>query len=185
MAIIKNNPYAPIKKISNFFKEDLFEHVDIVDIYAYAQSLNINTFPFDIMLYLKRHNIHIIYEEMDDISGYLEYSGGWIIGLNKYQNETRQRFTASHELAHLLFDREIIKSKGKHNDFILFRDNSSVDEIEKNANDFAANLLMPQDKFHQLVKEGTNTIEGLAQKFNVSPAAAKYRAFKLGYLKGY
>lgn len=187
MVVIKNNPYKVIERsTTNFFKDDIFSYISIGDIYRHAQSLGIVTVPFDVFSYLKKHSINIFYEDMEDISGYLELKDMlWTIGINKYQNETRQRFTAAHELAHLLFDRKLIESRGKHNDFILFRENSSVEEIEKRANTFAAELLMPKSDFEYIVKSGINKIEEIASYFNVSPAAARYRAFKLGYLKGY
>jgi Zn-dependent peptidase ImmA (M78 family) len=187
MVVIKNNPYKTVKRpISNFFKDDIFLYTSVEDIYNHAQSLGILTVPFDIFSYLKKHSINVFYEDMEDISGYLELKDQiWTVGINKYQNETRQRFTAAHELAHLLFDREIIKERGKHNDFILFRENSSIEELEKRANAFSAELLMPQLYFERIVKSGMNKIEEIAHYFNVSPAATRYRAYKLGYLKGY
>ena len=186
MVVMRNNPYKLIEKTtSNFFKNDIFSYTNVEDIYKYAQSLGVVTIPFDIITYLKMHNISIIYEDMEDISGYIELKDEWTIGINKYQNETRQRFTAAHELGHLLFDRELIEERGKHNDFILFRENTSTDKIERMANTFAAELLMPADEFNDIIKKGINQIEEIAHYFNVSPAAVRYRAYKLGYLKGY
>ena len=44
---------------------------------------------------------------------------------------------------------------------------------------------MPEDKFEQYISEGTNTIEKLADKFQLSISAVRYRAYKLKYIQEY
>jgi Zn-dependent peptidase ImmA (M78 family) len=147
--------------------------------------MGIQILPFDIKKYLINSGVEIIYEEMDNMSGYLKKKEeSFLIGINKYQNEARQRFTMAHELAHI-----VLHSKGdgkkEFRDIILFRDSEKFDKKEIEANNFAGELLMPKDYFNDAIMNNINTCEKLAEHFNVSPAAARYRAYKLGYIGSY
>lgn len=151
-----------------------------------AGSLSLERVPFDIQTFLKKHTgVKIEYEEMDmELSGFVEKKNDvFIIGVNKYQNPQRQRFTMAHELAHIVLHYEQ-GNEFNYKEKILFRD-KSVNIQEREANELAAELLMPRETFVEFIRNGYNTIEKLAEVFNVSPAAARYRAYKLGYLKEY
>lgn len=97
----------------------------------------------------------IVREKMpDDISGMLvplpsvRGKQSWVIVVNSTHASVRQRFTIAHELAHALLHRYT----APHADGRLqvkFRDSESsqgIDQEEIEANQFAAELLMP-DKF--------------------------------------
>jgi Zn-dependent peptidase ImmA (M78 family) len=95
------------------------------------------------------------------------------IYVNVGQALTRQRFTVAHEIGHL-----ILHEPGR-----AFRDTwSSTDTniAEVQANNFAANLLMPSWMVNALASGGTY-VESLADKFRVSPEAMRYRLQNLGY----
>lgn len=156
------------------------------NIYRMANEMTLKTLPLDIESFIKKQGIKIIWEDMDnDISGYIEKRGNdWIIGINKYHAPRRQRFTLAHEYAHFVFDKKLIEEERKHFDTILFRGKES-NLMEQRANEFAANILMPQRLFEQFLEEGIRNLSDLADKFNVSPAAIRYRAYKLGYIKEY
>lgn len=160
--------------------------VRLKDAYRIANELTIKTLPFDIEGFIKKQKITIILEDMDnDISGYIEKRGNsWFIGVNKYHAPRRQRFTLAHEYAHYVLDKEKIEEEKKHFDTMLFRGKES-DSMEKNANELAANILMPEELFKQFLSKGIRNLSDLADKFNVSPAAIRYRAFKLRYIQEY
>lgn len=94
---------------------------------------------------------------------------------------TRRRFTLAHELGHYL-----LGHTGEHGR--LFRDNernfsgfqNDIQEME--ANQFAAEFLMPAASIENLIKYTNQTIESLAQIFAVSESAMTYRLKNLGYL---
>ena len=186
MAIIKRPPQMNLSDI-NVSNADIATYNTPEAVYARAASLGIRTFPFDIITYLKRHGIKVEYEEMDDMSGFVQLRNGqFVVGINKYQNETRQRFTATHELAHIINDRQDIENGAFANgESLLFRDNDTRDARERRADDLASNILMPKEIFDNLLRDGIRNIEEIADRFNVSPAAVKYRAYKLGYIQGY
>ena len=131
---------------------------------------------------IEKHNIRIVKEEMEyGMSGYIEKrKEGWVIGINKYDSPNRQNFTLAHELGHYYLHKHQLMNK-KHEDLILLRDNEYT-PMEREANEFAANLLMPEEKFRNFINSGTNQVKDLAEKFNVSINAIRYRAYKLGYI---
>ena len=139
-------------------------------------------YPLDIEKIIKGYQIEICKEEMDyDISGYIEKrETKWIIGVNKYHSHQRQRFTLAHEFAHYILHRHQFENQ-KHQDMALFRTNE-INPIETEANQFASELLIPNEKFKKYLNEGMTKIGDLADKFNVSISAIRYKAYKLGYL---
>lgn len=179
MAFLKTKKQIP---------SDMFQiSSDINTIYEEAKKREIEVCPFDIFAYVSTIHFVALYDEdfEYDISGIIEYvNGRYKITLNKYHSETRKRFTLAHELAHLILHQDYLKEH-KIEDRILFRKNGEHNEIEREANEFAAKLLMPEDSFSKAISSGKNTIEKLASYFNVSLAAVKYRAFRLGYIKEY
>jgi len=187
MAVIKINPHKiQLEEIPNVDNtETLTNYTSIEQIRLQASTLNIENVPFDIKSFIQKHSdAKLQFEDMEDLSGCVyKYKDTFKICINKFQNEQRQRFTMAHELAHIIFD---YKDNIDFNiqEKILFRD-KSIDSRERKANEFAAELLMPQELFVEAMRSGYNTIEKLADKFDVSPAAARYRAYKLGYLKEY
>ena len=54
--------------------------------------------------------------------------------------------------------------------------------MEREANNFAANLLMPKDKFTEVFIETNGNLETLEAFFKVSIEAIKYRALNLGLM---
>lgn len=86
----------------------------------------------------------------------------------------RYRFTLAHELGHILLghlDTGRMLSRKNSNELWIY------EKAEKDANKFAAELLMPKDKVLEQIEtnDDINTIEDLAFKFDVSRAAMSIR----------
>jgi Zn-dependent peptidase ImmA (M78 family) len=123
----------------------------------------------------------------DDLSGMIYIKDGIpIIGVNSLHHPHRQRFTIAHELGHLELHREMITSKVHvDKDFpVLMRDPKSAtgtEKLEIEANQFAAELLMPEALIKQALEskpfdiDDDSPIEELAKKFRVSRQALEYR----------
>ena len=62
---------------------------------------------------------------------------------------------------------------------MIFRSGELTDE-ERQANVFAAELLMPKEKFRQVCRECGNNVYEVAFRFGVSPSAAGVRMSILG-----
>lgn len=122
-----------------------------------------------------------------DISGLLLFEDNKvIIGYNNTESEVRRRFTQAHELGHFILHSnksELFVDKQK----VLFRDGNSSSgdyKIEREANAFAASLLMPKQFITACIHEYYNLpddiiIEKLAKKFNVSEIAMTFRLINL------
>jgi Zn-dependent peptidase ImmA (M78 family) len=126
----------------------------------------------------------------DELSGMIYIKDGVpIIGVNSLHHPHRQRFTIAHELGHLQLHRDMIESEVHvDKDFpVLLRDQNSAsgtEKVEIQANDFAAELLMPEALIQQALAgkrfdiDDDAPIEELAKKFRVSKQALEYRIRK-------
>jgi hypothetical protein len=144
-----------------------------------------------------KETVDVRYNATDDdgLSGFLlrgpAVPGEWraIIGVNKDHHPNRQRFSIAHELGHLLLhaggeevhvDRDTVFQ-------VKLRDSESskgTDPDEREANAFAAELLMPasfllRDLEGVEVLEDTN-VGDLASRYGVSQQALMIRLANLG-----
>lgn len=136
----------------------------------------------------------ITYEPFEgEISGMLlRDQDTLVIGVNSRHAPTRQRFTVAHEIGHILIHegRPVFIDRFVR---VNFRDGESSTE-EREANAFAAELLMPHDLIISaadsvLLKRPEYTPEKLvrvlARQFEVSLAAMQYRLINLEVLNAY
>jgi len=98
---------------------------------------------------------------------------GFVIFVDEAEPAVRQRFTAAHELGHFVLHKEFIGDKIEDN--YLLRSDGMSNRQEVEANQFAANLLMPMDLVSQAMQEGITTPEELAKAFHVSKLAMSIR----------
>ncbi len=99
-------------------------------------------------------------------------TSGYSIGVRATEPLVRKRFTVAHELAHYILHRN--KLDGGLFEDVMFRGGLSSRE-ETQANQMAADILMPFKLISKLMDEGESTLEGLAQRLQVSLAALKIR----------
>lgn len=106
-------------------------------------------------------------------------AGGPVIVARKADPPTRRRFTAAHELGHVLlrhhdtFHVDLHASEGSPPNYNW--------RHERAANDFAASLLMPEELVREHVENVVRvTIPGLAKAFGVSTQAMAIRLSALG-----
>jgi len=137
----------------------------------------------------------------DQLSGFIyrdATTGKTILGVNADHSENRQRFTIAHELGHFLLhplDEVLIDRKGYGYGYGRLRslDSSSGEfKEEREANLFAAELLMPEAILRKKAYEATpfdfieedddNIIRTLASDFGVSPQSLTIRLVQLGLL---
>src|ERR1700686_5518950 len=112
--------------------------------------LDIKSVPTPVEKIAKALGVQVRFSPFDDeLSGMIYIKEGIpIIGVNSLHHPHRQRFTIAHEIGHLELHRDII-SANVHVDRqfpILMRDAISAtgtDQMEIQANQFAAELLMP------------------------------------------
>lgn len=103
------------------------------------------------------------------------------ITVDSQSPRSRQRFSAAHELGHWMLDR------GRLANFVCTEKNFisdwSVDNPERRANKYAANLLLPHFIFQPLVKNREitfETVRDLCRRFETSLMATAIRLVELG-----
>ncbi len=156
--------------------------------YVASQTLNEHWdgyLPVDPAAIAARAGAYVVAEPMLDregISGdcYFDDDGVPVIRFNPYDNERRQRFTIAHELGHVL-QRHVQPGGRMHRD--PKRDYQRMGEtpMEREANEFAAQLLMPESVL-KLAARTLRSSQRLAAEFNVSTEAMKYRLQNIGIL---
>lgn len=111
----------------------------------------------------------------DKVSGFVKkIDGKVLICVNERHSLNRKRFAVAHELGHYFLHEDKLDEGIVDGIDILYRD-GTLDEIEKQANEFAANILMPEIEFRKLWAEFT-TIQNIATYFYVSESAIITRA---------
>ena len=108
------------------------------------------------------------------------------IRYNENEAPQRQKFTIAHELGHFVLHKDTPLFVDK-NETVLYRNlDSTTGELlkEKEANSFAASLLMPKVFIEEEINKipvGTDPIIYLSDVFKVSTQAMNYRLNNLGY----
>lgn len=169
----------------------------IVERLLVEAKVNVPPVPVDELI--RAQGVEIAKKRFDDETSGLIYvdpkSGHAVIGLNVSHSKTRQRFTLAHELGHFLLHKR--NEGGLHVDesdfFVRFRDHHSADgsdREEREANAFAAELLMPTGFLERDVKgmgdglslSDDTAIRALAQRYGVSLQALSIRLANLGLI---
>lgn len=162
------------------------------EIFRIYNPENFLPFPFNNILKSKSE-VEIIYLSSigEHLSGAILYSKDsdkFVIAVNDSKPKTRQYFTVAHELGHYYLHKDLIKNQegfvdGENtldNSPVLFRDDLARNsEIEREANRFAATLIMPEHLVRNAWKELGN-VDKCAEVFGVSVLAMSIRLEKLG-----
>jgi Zn-dependent peptidase ImmA (M78 family) len=132
--------------------------------------------------------------EAEDISGLLYRTEGSapVIGVNSTNPKVRQRFTIGHELGHLALHHghDLILERLVRLNFRDATSSTASDQEEIEANQFAAELLMPRELLQHsltILLQGKplsdlDVVRRLAKRFEVSQSAMEYRLTSLGML---
>jgi len=98
------------------------------------------------------------------------------IGINKHHHPVRQRFSLGHELGHYFLDHPDASEEIPDEDGIEKRK-----LYETEADEFAAELLMPRELLKAALNEGAD-VETLRTKFQVSRDVVAIQLMKHGFL---
>lgn len=150
-------------------KELLEEHEirnPVVPIFVLPQSLGFKIYFFT--------PEKIDGEKLNDVAGFTDLEQK-IIYINGNDPSYRQSFTVAHELGHIVLEHQPSKVGVQY----IYRNTTiTTTDEEKEANVFAANLLMPKDFLFKIMKEyklNKNDINTLASIFGVSAQAMDLR----------
>jgi Zn-dependent peptidase ImmA (M78 family) len=150
--------------------------------------------PVDIENLVTKLNIKLSFEELEDeVSGFLlTKNGKQAIVINSSHHECRKRFSIAHELGHSVLhdkDRELFLDSKKTVYFFRDKNSSSgINTVEIEANEFAAQVLMPKKLIDQLIKKyaldltNDDDLTLLSKKLKVSEQALTFRLVRLNYI---
>lgn len=156
------------------------EQMNIIE--KYQQSAPVQTVPIAKELGVS------VYRAPDwdnDISGMIiadkEMGGksGYAIFVNGQHPEVRRRFTIAHEIAHFILHPHLI-GDGIVEDALLRAEGLS-NQVETQANQMAADILMPWHLISAYQNRGAKTVTILANTFNVSRDAMSIRLLGIPY----
>jgi len=146
--------------------------VPVEDIAESLCGLHVRDVPLDAgvsgMLLLQQREIHVNALE----------AGLW---------PARRRFTIAHEVGHWELHRDEIEdvtvTRTADYEPAGARERSPEQVREREANRFAAELLMPEPRVHGAVGRDGADVPGLAAAFGVSALSMAWRLYNLGYIK--
>lgn len=154
-----------ITQVNQVLKDNYSDDVTPpIDVYGIAKNagLTLVEIPFPV--------------ESNHISGFItKNNGADTLYVNSNEPENRRKFTVAHELGHWYLHKDELETNPNRS--ILFRialGKLNTDPIEKEANIFAANLLVPMNLLEQYNKDGEDT-QSLAKQFGVSQDVIGYR----------
>lgn len=132
----------------------------------------------------------------DDLSGFLyrdRKKKTAVIGVNSTHHPNRQNFTLAHELGHFLLHESSDDVHVDRRFQVKFRSGVSsegTDVEEKEANLFAAEILMPADLLAEEMEkidivdlDDETVVARLARRYGVSTQAMTFRLAYLGYVR--
>ncbi len=145
---------------------------------------NIKTAPISLDLACEKLGFKIVpYDFPESMSALLIIEGNnRVIGVNKNHSSVRQRFSVAHELGHFVsghedFNHEEVAHIDREKKYL-----NRFHRMEEEADEFAAELLMPEsllkNDFHTFSRE----IEDLARKYEVSQQAMTIQLINLRLL---
>jgi len=152
----------------------VLEHVaDYSDV---IRGFQIET-PVNVVSLAKKMGLRVFSESLPgNVSGKLYRddgsASGWSISVRSGEPVTRQRFTIAHEIGHFVLHKDLIN--GSLQDDAFYRSGLAHWQ-ETEANEFAANVLMPWSLIKKLTDEGVITPNDLAARLQVSQVAMNIR----------
>lgn len=179
---IFNAPLEGVSSIDSERKEKFFEHY-----INYKDEI-----PFDIVKFARELGLNLFASKKftNDQSGQIVYdsiSKNYSIYINENHSLNRKVFTLAHEVGHFFCDKDyleknkiILEDANMANMNFLNRtanvEDSALIKREVRANKFAAEILIPTNKFIEIYFKTSGNLEEIAKKFRVSIDAVRIRA---------
>jgi Zn-dependent peptidase ImmA (M78 family) len=137
---------------------------------AIIEKLGVEQAPVPVEDAAKLLNIQIVeYDKFaNNFSGTLVKGQNiTVLGINPTHSQVRRRFTIAHEIGHYLLGHDIRD--------VLEENLERPPNLEREANMFAGELLMPKEFLKKDIKTGITKVPDLAKKYNVSEQAMTIR----------
>lgn len=123
-----------------------------------------------IMRMCAKYNVEVIYRQHGEVPK--EDGDKYILTLPKRTMPEVDHYRMAHELGHIILGHSL--------EAMRLPVSTEISDEDRQANIFAANLLMPERKFHEKCRECGNDVEEVAFWFSVPTSAAGVRMAMLG-----
>lgn len=120
------------------------------------------------------YNVEVIYRCHGEAP--IKDGDKYIITLPQYTPLENDNVRIAHELGHIILGHGI--------EVMRMPVRTEISDEDRQANIFAAEMLMPEDKFREKCRECRNDVENVAFWFGVTPSAAGVRMAILGIGEG-
>ena len=147
-----------------------------------------NKIPFQVVEFANEIGLEVFEDKLaENISGKIEKKpdGKFVCYVNEKDSPTRQVFTIAHEIGHYFRHKNFFETNSTleeplsslYNTFQKNRNHYSEEDRlrEREANEFAAELLMPEVIVKQKWHELNRSLNRMAKYFNVSEMAMAFR----------
>lgn len=143
------------------------------------------TLPINVKGIARRMGIDVVENAQMEESGMIEIDsvGAATITVKSTEFGPRQNFTIAHEIGHYALGHVSINNRLLRDDASNFM-TGTFKPVEREANQFAAALLMPEQLIQVAIKQGHASIGALARLFGVSEVAMKWRLVNLKIIHG-
>lgn len=143
---------------------------------ADALTASFSTPPIPVVEIAESNGVDVVFsnfgQHSDKVAGFCEFKSAKIY-INKADIKERQFFTIAHEFGHWILHREFfLKNPEKYPVFPRFQSVDESDPFEKEANKFAACLLVPERLLKPVKKA---PVSALASVFRVSKTMMEFR----------
>lgn len=126
--------------------------------------------PYEIA---SQKNIIVLFEELGDMLGYYNTSRRQrMIHINRNSTSQVQRFTCAHELGHMMLHPNI------NTLFLRKHTLYSIDRIEREANQFAVELLIPDDQLESENRQDVYTVQEAAATYGIPQQLLQLKKLK-------
>lgn len=138
--------------------------------------------PIPVLEIAERNGVDVVFADFgkskDDVAGFCDFEEKKLY-VNEADSTSRQLFTMAHELGHWMLHRPIFEADPESYPVLpRFQDPDRDNPLEKEANAFAANLLVPK---RMLAPVKSASVASLASAFGVSISMMEFRLKSVRY----
>lgn len=177
-----------MSSLTNYLDTDILELFEEKSVTLESQKVDIENPSIDVKEIASMLGCTLQYEFLTSKAGSHDFTSK-IITINAFDPEYRQRFTIAHEIGHNVYDHEGVRNRITADQQFIEEDRSYADLLmERQANNFASRLLMPEKLVEEVIDylekseillNGRQKTTKLAEKFNVSYISMEYRLREL------
>lgn len=168
------------------YKTFMNKSIDLIEKKFDVDLLEIkNIYPVLIGKICEKLNIDVVFsQDLDDdyFGNIIKNPTSYTINVNANYSAATNMFTIAHEIGHYVKHNDKLAANGQFMDRKSSGYTAEERQNERQANDFAGELLMPSEKFCEIYNEKSGNIKNISSFFRLSADLVSFRAIKLGLI---